>query len=57
MLTPPYFIFTQWMKYSQVVHIYDFSLAEKAYTNIMETALPLFRTVHRKIREGCQMKD
>ncbi len=41
----------------EVVHIYDFSLAEKAYTSIMETALPLFRAVHMKIREECQKED
>ncbi len=42
---------------NEVVHIYDFSLAEKAYTSIMETALPLLRAVVRKIREECQKED
>lgn len=42
---------------NEVVHIYDFSLAEKAYISIMETALPLLRAVVRKIREECRKED
>ncbi|RME09431.1 MAG: hypothetical protein D6804_05880 [Aquificota bacterium] len=42
---------------NEVVHIYDFSLGERAYVDINSTALPLFRAVVERIKEECQKED
>ncbi|MEJ5339685.1 MAG: nucleotidyltransferase substrate binding protein [Aquificaceae bacterium] len=42
---------------NEVVHIYDFSLAGRAYVDINSTALPLFRAVVERIKEECQKED